>query len=60
MKDKRLFIEMPGSMKLEMYASSDNEFFLRSLSVTINFANDGANYYLTINEGGDSQTAKRI
>lgn len=60
MKDQRLFIEMPGSMKLEMYASSDNEFFLRCLSVTINFANDGVNYYLTINEGGDSQTAKRI
>ena len=60
MQDQRLFIEMPGSMKLEMYASSDNEFFLRSLSVTINFENDGVNYYLTINDGSDSQTAKRI
>lgn len=60
MKDQRLFIELPGSMKLEMYASSDNEFFLRSLSVTINFVNDGVNYYLTINDGSDSQTAKRI
>lgn len=60
MKDQRLFIELPGSMKLEMYASSENEFFLRSLSVTINFANDGVNYYLTINDGSYSQTAKLI
>lgn len=43
-----------------MYASSDNEFFLRSLSVTINFANDGVNHYLTIHDGSSSQTAKRI
>jgi len=43
-----------------MYASSDNEFFLRSLSVTINFASDGIHHYLTIHDGSDSQTAKRI
>jgi len=60
LKDQRLFLELPGSMKLEMYASSDNEFFLRSLSVTINFVNDGVHYYLTINDGSDFQTAKRI
>lgn len=60
MKDQRLFLELPGSMKLEMYASLDNEFFLRSLSVTVNFANDGIYQYLTINDGSTSQTAKRI
>ncbi|WP_055666586.1 serine hydrolase [Desnuesiella massiliensis] len=60
MKDQRLFLELPRSMKLEMYATSDNEFFLRSLSVTINFANDGINHYLTINDGSISQTAKLI
>jgi len=60
MKDQRLFLELPGTMKLEMYASSDYEFFLRSLSVTINFANDGIHQYLTIHDGSDSQTAKRI
>ncbi len=60
MKEQRLFLELPKTMKLEMYATSDNEFFLRSLSVTINFTSDGSNHYLTINDGSDSQTAKRI
>jgi len=36
-------------MKLEMYAASDNEFFLRSLSVTVNFADDY--HHMTINDG---------
>ncbi len=60
MKNQRLFLELPGSMKLEMYAVSDTEFFLRSLSVTVKFANDGIYHHLTINDGSTTQTARRI
>lgn len=47
-------------MKLEMYAVSDTEFFLRSLSVTVKFANDGIYHHLTIHDGSITQTARRI
>lgn len=60
MKNQRLYLELPGSMKLEMYAVSDNEFFLRGLSVTVNFAHDGIYQHLTINDGSTAQTARRI
>lgn len=49
-----------GMMKLEMYASSDEEFFLRNLSVTVHFSDDGYNYYLTVKDGAQAQRAKRI
>lgn len=60
MEEDRLMLQMPSTMKLEMHASSKNEFFLRGLSVSAHFSEKELEIYLSIDTGNGIQTAKKI
>lgn len=60
LENDRLFIEMPGSMKLELYAKSEHNFFLRGLSIDVDFVRSGNDELLQVVDGSEVQSAKRV
>jgi len=59
LENDRLFIKMPGSMKLELHAKSEKNFFIRGLSIDVDFIKEGCKDFLKIIDGNDVQTAER-
>ncbi|PGK34688.1 penicillin-binding protein [Bacillus anthracis] len=59
LENNRLFIEMPGSMKLELYAKTEKKFFLRGLSIDVEFTTEDGKELVKIIDDTDVQTAKR-
>ncbi|MEK3886610.1 serine hydrolase domain-containing protein [Bacillus sp. FSL K6-3431] len=57
--NNRLFIEMPGSMKLELHAKTEKKFFLRGLSIDVDFTTEDGKELVKIIDGTDVQTAER-
>ncbi|RST59993.1 class A beta-lactamase-related serine hydrolase [Siminovitchia terrae] len=59
LENNRLFIEMPGSMKLELYAKTEENFFLRGLSIDVDFITVDGKELVKIIDGTEVQTAER-
>src|SRR5699024_472168 len=59
LENNRLFIEMPGSMKLELHAKAEKKFFLRGLSIDVDFTTEDGKELVKIIDGTDVQTAER-
>ncbi|WP_107943489.1 serine hydrolase domain-containing protein [Metasolibacillus fluoroglycofenilyticus] len=59
LENNRLFIEMPGTMKLELYAKAEKEFFLRGLSIEVSFITENGKELIRIVNGVEVQTAVR-
>lgn len=50
---------MPGSMKLELYAKTEKKFFLRGLSIDVEFTKEDGKELVKIIDDTDVQTAER-
>lgn len=50
---------MPGSMKLELYAETEENFFLRGLSIDVDFITVDGKELVKIIDGTEVQTAER-
>jgi hypothetical protein len=59
LENNRLFIEMPGLMKLELYAKTEKRFFLRGLPMVVDFTSEDGKELVKIIHGDDVQTANR-
>lgn len=59
LENNRLFIKMPGSMKLELHAKSEKKFFLRGLSIDVDFTAEDGKVLVKIIDGNEVQTAER-
>jgi CubicO group peptidase (beta-lactamase class C family) len=59
LENNRLFIEMPGSMKLELHAKTEKKFFLRGLSIDVDFTTEDGKELVKIIDGTEVQTAER-
>lgn len=59
LENNRLFIKMPGSMKLELHAKADKKFFLRGLSIDVDFTVEDGKVLVKIIDGSEVQTAER-
>lgn len=59
LENNRLFIEMPATMKLELHAKTEKKFFLRGLSIDVDFTIEDGKELVKIIDGADVQTAER-
>ncbi|GIP64575.1 penicillin-binding protein 4* [Virgibacillus pantothenticus] len=59
LENNRLFIEIPGSMKLELHAKTEKKFFLRGLSIDVDFTTEDGKELVKIIDGTEVQTAER-
>ncbi|MGN7896329.1 serine hydrolase domain-containing protein [Bacillus sp. 22475] len=59
LENNRLFIKMPGSMKLELHAKTEKNFFIRGLSIDVDFTTEGSKDLIKIIDGTEVQTAER-
>ena len=57
----RLFVQLTGQPRLELFAKSEDIFFLKAVAAEIHFLSDGegAAPALELNQGGEVRTAKR-
>lgn len=60
LENNRLFIEIPGSMKLELHAKAEKKFFLRGLSIDVNFSKEDGKELVKIIDGNEVQTAVKV
>lgn len=56
----RLFIEMPDTMQLELHAKTEKRFFLRGLSIDVDFTTEDGKELVKIIDGTDVQTALQL
>lgn len=59
LENNRFFIEIPGSMKLELYAKTEVNFFLRGLSINVDFTTEDGKELVKIIGDTDVQAAER-
>ncbi|RST59331.1 serine hydrolase domain-containing protein [Siminovitchia terrae] len=60
LENNRLFIKMPGSMKLELHAKTENNFFIRGLTIDVDFTTEGSKELVKIIDGTEVQIAETI
>ena len=59
LENNRLFIKFPGSMKLELYAKTEKSFFIRGLSIDVDFTTEGSKELIRIVDDAEVRTAER-
>jgi len=60
-EDKQMYVQLTGQQKFPIYASSQNEFYLKVVeaSVTFNKNENGETESITMHQNGQNQTAKK-
>ncbi len=59
-ENERLYLEITGQLRLELFPSSETRFFLRSLSVEIEFmlGEDAAKSFILYEDGSEEEAVR--